>query len=577
MKKIILTIALGLFVAPITIAQDLPSYVPSDGLVAYYPFNGNANDESGNGNHGTVTDATLTHDRFDNENSAYSFDGDGDYIVTNSNVGIGQTILTFSFWAKTEYGSKRMAVLSQDCETDCDKTFGLVLNKFLNSANVCGDGHMNSSPQSFGYAQPSHYATVRTTTANSGWNNYVLVVGADNNFSFSNFKFYVNGILQIANCGHNWGGWEYNFPNYPLLIGNKLSSIEGFFHGQIDDIAVWDRALSNEEIYNLYDLPADINLNGVVSAENNLIKNVVNPIDAQDAATKSYVDALMSRVKDLESKINPSIQTTEVFVVSENEVTCGGKDVNVGISDLYSTGVVWSESPNPTISLSTKTNEGNNTNDFSSSISGLQKNKVYYIRAYLETSSGVVYGNEHKFITHMDYGQEYQGGYVFYIFEPNDQGYVPGEVHGLIAAKDVIEPGSTWTSGNVTGFTSIGITRAEDQLNNGDINSGIMNCEIALEHLKQNSLEGLFPAINQATSYKTGIYNDWYLPSYGQLIKLKQNLIDTSYIAVPDGYFWSSSLMDNAVGAMSYNLNTGGVCGCAYHREFEYIMPIRSF
>ena len=576
MKKIILTITLGLFVTPITNAQELPSYVPTDGLVAYYPFNGNANDESGNGNHGTVTDATLTHDRFDNENSAYSFDGDGDYIVTNSNVGIGQTILTFSFWAKTEYGSKRMAVLSQDCETDCDKTFGLVLNKFLNSANVCGDGHMNSSPQSFGYAQPSHYATVRTTTANSGWNNYVLVVGADNNFSFSNFKFYVNGILQIANCGHNWGGWEYNFPNYPLLIGNKLSSIEGFFHGQIDDIAVWDRALSNEEIYNLYDLPADINLNGVVSAENNLIKNVVNPIDAQDAATKSYVDALMSRVKDLESKINPSIQTTEVFVVSETEVTCGGKDVNVGISDLYSTGVVWSESPNPTISLSTKTNEGNNTNDFSSSISGLQKNKVYYIRAYLETSSGVVYGNEHKFITHMDYGQEYQGGYVFYIFEPNDQGYVPGEVHGLIAAKDVIEPGSTWTSGNVTGFTSIGITRAEDQLNNGDINSGMMNCEIALEHLKQNSLEGLFPAINQATSYKTGIYNDWYLPSYGQLIKLKQNLIDTSYITVLDGYFWSSSLMDNAVGAMSFSLNSGASCGCAYFETYN-ILPIRKF
>ena len=576
MKRLFLTLTLVLFMIPIGISQDLPSYVPTDGLVAYYPFNGNANDESGNGNHGTVTDATLTHDRFDNENSAYSFDGDGDYIVTNSNVGIGQTVLTFSFWAKTEYGSKRMAVLSQDCETDCDKTFGLVLNKFLNSANVCGDGHMNSSPQSFGYAQPSHYATVRTTTANSGWNNYVLVVGAENNFSFSNFKFYVNGILQIANCGHNWGGWEYNFPNYPLLIGNKLNSIEGFFHGQIDDIAVWDRALSNEEIYNLYDLPADINLNGVVSAENNLIKNVVNPIDAQDAATKSYVDALMSRVKDLESKINPSIQTTEVFVVSETEVTCGGIDVNVGISDLYSTGVVWSESPNPTISLSTKTNEGNNTNDFSSSISGLQKNKVYYIRAYLETSSGVVYGNEHKFITHMDYGQEYQGGYVFYIFEPNDQGYVPGEVHGLIAAKDVIEPGSTWTSGNVTGFTSIGITRAEDQLNNGDINSGMMNCEIALEHLKQNSLEGLFPAINQATSYKTGIYNDWYLPSYGQLIKLKRNLIDTSYITVLDGYFWSSSLMDNAVGAMSFSLNSGASCGCAYFETYN-ILPIRNF
>ena len=60
MKKLLLTLSLGLFVTPITNAQELPSYVPTDGLVAYYPFNGNANDESGNGNHGTVNGAALT-------------------------------------------------------------------------------------------------------------------------------------------------------------------------------------------------------------------------------------------------------------------------------------------------------------------------------------------------------------------------------------------------------------------------------------------------------------------------------------------------------------------------------------
>ncbi len=47
----------------------------NDGLVACYPFNGNADDESGNGNHGTVYSAILTDDRFGNMNSAYSFNG----------------------------------------------------------------------------------------------------------------------------------------------------------------------------------------------------------------------------------------------------------------------------------------------------------------------------------------------------------------------------------------------------------------------------------------------------------------------------------------------------------------------
>jgi len=51
-----------------------------EGLVAHYPFNGNANDQSGNGNDGTVYGATLTTDRFESLNNAYEFDGADDYI-----------------------------------------------------------------------------------------------------------------------------------------------------------------------------------------------------------------------------------------------------------------------------------------------------------------------------------------------------------------------------------------------------------------------------------------------------------------------------------------------------------------
>ena len=52
---------------------QVPSYVPTNGLVGYWPFNGNANDESGNGNNGTVNGATLAADRFGNGNKAYDF------------------------------------------------------------------------------------------------------------------------------------------------------------------------------------------------------------------------------------------------------------------------------------------------------------------------------------------------------------------------------------------------------------------------------------------------------------------------------------------------------------------------
>ncbi|MCE2847262.1 MAG: hypothetical protein LW707_09600, partial [Sphingobacteriales bacterium] len=61
-------------------AQSVPSYVPTNGLVGWWPFNGNANDESGNGNHGVVNGAVLTPDRFGFSAKAYSFNGTSNFI-----------------------------------------------------------------------------------------------------------------------------------------------------------------------------------------------------------------------------------------------------------------------------------------------------------------------------------------------------------------------------------------------------------------------------------------------------------------------------------------------------------------
>jgi hypothetical protein len=64
----------------------LYSQIPTNGLIAWYPFNGNANDESGNGINGTVNTAIPAPDRFGNANSAYSFDGTNRSIIANIGV-----------------------------------------------------------------------------------------------------------------------------------------------------------------------------------------------------------------------------------------------------------------------------------------------------------------------------------------------------------------------------------------------------------------------------------------------------------------------------------------------------------
>ena len=91
----------GLFLQVCMQAQT-PSYVPSNGLVGWWSFNGNANDLSGNGNNGLVNGAVLTSDRFGNDNSAYLFSNQA-YIITDvaSNLPLAASPRTLAFWMKT--------------------------------------------------------------------------------------------------------------------------------------------------------------------------------------------------------------------------------------------------------------------------------------------------------------------------------------------------------------------------------------------------------------------------------------------------------------------------------------------
>ena len=96
MKKSLFTaFAVGLGLTASLWAQ-VPSYVPTNGLVGWWPFNGNANDESGNGNNGTVNGATLTTDRFGNADKAYSFDGVDDFINVGNPSGLFNNPYSYS-------------------------------------------------------------------------------------------------------------------------------------------------------------------------------------------------------------------------------------------------------------------------------------------------------------------------------------------------------------------------------------------------------------------------------------------------------------------------------------------------
>ena len=89
-----------------------------EGLVAYYPFNGNANDESGNGYDGDTTGhaPTLTTDRFGNENSAFHFDGINDYIEIPVLFDGDQDPISFIAWAMVPTAGSQNGTMF--CETN---------------------------------------------------------------------------------------------------------------------------------------------------------------------------------------------------------------------------------------------------------------------------------------------------------------------------------------------------------------------------------------------------------------------------------------------------------------------------
>jgi len=226
MKKILFTLFVIVCIANIN--AQVPSYVPTNGLVGYWPFNGNANDESGNGNNGTVNGATLTSDRDGNENSSYSFDGNSFIQIDNFDSIIGNTPFTVSFWTNPNQNNNGWSL-----------AFGLSENGQGFSAGNRHWGNENFGAQIWKYdVHPSALTTINFNV----WTNITIV------YNNNTIKAYNNGTLvatQVVSYVTT------NLSEGVLNFGKQISFNE-FYSGFLDDIGIWDRALTEQEIANLY-------------------------------------------------------------------------------------------------------------------------------------------------------------------------------------------------------------------------------------------------------------------------------------------------------------------------------------
>ena len=98
----------------------------------------------------------------------------------------------------------------------------------------------------------------------------------------------------------------------------------------------------------------------------------------------------------------PTVTTIPISEITSTTAKSGGIVIGDCGSVVTARGVVWSTSPNPTISLTTKTSNGSGTGSFNSSLTGLTPNTTYYVKAYATNSSGTGYGNEVTFKTNQN-------------------------------------------------------------------------------------------------------------------------------------------------------------------------------
>ena len=255
MKKLHTLFLLSLITTSL-FSQTLPAYLPADGLVAWYPFNGNANDESGNNLNLSVQGPILNQDRNGLANSAYFFNGtaaNAQYLI-NQNINLlKNNSYTYSAWINCSEFYPNV-FQTNPFQYDIFYYQGVIS---INNSNNWSIGPAISFSLNAG--ENSKIISAHWVQNQSNYQYFVSnnLINTNNWYQFictynqGVQKLYVNGILIAENS------FTLSYDNQnDFIIGGQRNGTQmqvmGGFKGNIDDIAIYNRALTQEEITALY-------------------------------------------------------------------------------------------------------------------------------------------------------------------------------------------------------------------------------------------------------------------------------------------------------------------------------------
>lgn len=204
----------------------------NNGLVAFYPFTGNAIDSSGNGNNGLVVGAILSTDRLGNTNSCYSFDGNGDYINCGNATSINLTgSISIHAWIFANNFNTDHGIISKMI-TSSTSPFGIITNSPFSVAPL------NRIRWDIG----NNFIFTNPISSNQ-WINVITTY--DVNTKVKNI--YLNGVLSASGIS-SATSIPTNTDNLYIGAHQPTNISTWSWDGKIDEVRIYNRVLTNTEI-----------------------------------------------------------------------------------------------------------------------------------------------------------------------------------------------------------------------------------------------------------------------------------------------------------------------------------------
>jgi uncharacterized protein (TIGR02145 family) len=477
-------ILLFVFLFSTNLFAQAPTYVPKNGLMGWWGFNGNAKDESGNENQGLEYNTVLIEDRFKKLNQAVKLNGKDSYVRIEKSLKLTNSYTISSWFRTTSTMTNEIGlVVSRKDYSHSDGLYLFNSNQYFQCVSKCGgDFKYNVLVKDFNDGEWHHFVSVYTGKEMIGY-----VDGERYGITEYQAEICIDSVFEF--------GRDHPFGRY--------------FNGDIDEIGIWNRPLTENEVSHLY---SGIILNGNLSLQDKVkIGNQIWTKKNLDVDKFRNGDAI-PQAKSQEDLSKADSLKLPVWYFPEFDPELGFK-----FGKLYNWyAVTDSKGLTPNGWHIPSRNEWFELIDFSKSFIVRDSSRSYYYGDSISSIDSLIYTPTREAYIF----QSKTGGWNIGYESEGDEVIDPNSINGMDTT------GFSATSGGSYWWSSSEVSKGSDRAWGFDLGDGL-SCDNSIEsELGRN--QNFITGYNQ--ELRTSVLGKEYINSDGTLNKTKYKELYNSLI-----------------------------------------------